>query len=63
MDESDLIRRSGLWCGVGLSGVEESALVWRTAPWCGWCGRERPGVEEGALVWRRSPGVEESAMM
>ena len=32
--------------------MEESALVWRTAPWCG---GERPSVEEGALVWRTAP--------
>ena len=35
-----------------MDGVEESALVWKTAPWCE---GERPGVEEGALVWRRAP--------
>ena len=31
---------------------EESALVWRRAPWCG---RGFPDVEESALVWRRAP--------
>ena len=47
--------------------MEESALVWRRAPWCG---GERPGVEEGALVLSRSPwctgerpGMEEGALV
>ena len=52
--------------------MEESALVWRRAPWCG---GERPGVEEsalvleeGALVWikvpccgGKRPGVQEGS--
>ena len=32
--------------------MEEGALVWRRAPWCG---GGRPGVEKGALVWMRMP--------
>ena len=47
--------------------MQESALVWRRALWCG---GERLGVEEDALVWRRAlwcgegrPGVDEDAWM
>ena len=47
--------------------MEESALVWRRAPWCG---GERPGVEEAALVLSRAPwcagerpGMEEGALV
>ena len=47
--------------------MEESALVWRTAPWCG---GERPSVEEGGLVWRtasfyggKRSGVDERALV
>ena len=32
--------------------MEEGALVWRRAPWCG---GGRPGVEKGFLVWMRMP--------
>ena len=47
--------------------MEDSALVWRRAPWCGGA---RPGVEESSLVSRREfwcrggrPRVEEGAMV
>ena len=37
--------------------MEESALVWRRAPWCG---GERPGVEEAALVLIGLPACAET---
>ena len=47
--------------------MDEGALVWKRAPWCG---EERPDVEDSVIGWRRvpwcgggRPGVEESALV
>ena len=60
-------RGGNLWYGGERPGVEEGALVWRTASRCG---GGRPSEEESALVWRRvprcrggRPGVEEGALV
>ena len=68
-EESALLCSRTSWCRA--PGVEESALVWRSAlVWSAlvsrrapWCGGERPGVKESAhpgveestLVWRKAP--------